>query len=144
MIMHFPPLRVFNPALKMIPSRHARDFARNLANIFTARKTQSADNKRDLYPFLVKPASERAFEDVWSEIVIFITGGGTPATTVYALISYSSRNPECYRSLANGIRSLFSRADEIRTRSQLSSCKYLRACINESLRINPPSLATLW
>ncbi|TGJ88074.1 hypothetical protein E0Z10_g624 [Xylaria hypoxylon] len=145
MIMHLPPLRVFNPVLKMIPSRQARDFTRILANIFTARTAQSVDSQRDLYSFLQKPASEGIFENIWSEIVFFITAGGTPpATTVCALFFYLSRNPECYKLLTDEIRLAFSSADEITSGSQLSSCKYLRACINESLRINPPSLATLW
>ncbi|KAI0818007.1 cytochrome P450 [Xylaria sp. FL0064] len=145
MIMHFPPLRIFNPVLKMIPSRQARDFARILANIFAARKAQSAESKRDVYSFLAKPASDGVFENIWSEIVFFITAGSTPpATTVCALFFYLSRKPECYRSLANEVRSTFSCADEIRSGPQLSNCKYLRACIDESLRISPPSLATLW
>ncbi|KAI1846538.1 hypothetical protein JX266_007435 [Neoarthrinium moseri] len=42
------------------------------------------------------------------------------------------------------IRTKFSSGHAIQSGATLASCKYLRACINESLRMAPPSLATLW
>jgi cytochrome P450 len=61
-----------------------------------------------------------------------------------ALLFYLSRNRSCYNVLAEEIRSTFKSGDEIKNGSQLASCKYLRACIDESLRMSPPSVATLW
>lgn len=71
-------------------------------------------------------------------------GGATTATVLSACFFYLSRNPACYASLAAEIRSTFKSADEIRSGPRLSSCKYLRACIDETLRMSPPSLATSW
>ena len=61
-----------------------------------------------------------------------------------ALFFYLSRNPSCYATLAAEIRSAFSSASEIRSGPQLNSCKYLRACIDEALRMSPPTLTPLW
>ncbi|KAI1295899.1 cytochrome P450 [Xylaria venustula] len=144
-LMHFPPLRILNPVLKMIPSRPAREFARAVANMVKIRTAQTVDGQRDLCSFLAQPASEGVFESTWSELIFFITAGGTPpAATICAIIFYLSQDPERYALLTMEIRSTFSSADEITSGARLSSCKYLRACIDESLRMNPPSLATLW
>jgi cytochrome P450 len=39
---------------------------------------------------------------------------------------------------------MFRTSHEIRGGKQLSSCRYLRACINEALRMSPPITGTLW
>lgn len=61
-----------------------------------------------------------------------------------ACFFYLSRNPACYDALATEIRRIFKSADEIHAGPQLKSCKYLRACIDETLRMSPPSLTSLW
>ncbi|KAF3023041.1 hypothetical protein E8E14_012192 [Neopestalotiopsis sp. 37M] len=70
--------------------------------------------------------------------------GDTTATALSALFFYLSRHPEVYSKLAKEIRSTFANASEIQGGPQLSGCKYLRACINESLRMTPPVSGTLW
>lgn len=42
------------------------------------------------------------------------------------------------------MRSVFSQSDEIRLSPKLSSCHYLRAVIDESLRLSPPVANALW
>ncbi|KAK8035119.1 hypothetical protein PG993_010114 [Apiospora rasikravindrae] len=82
---------------------------------------------------------------LWPEAIFFMTAGGTPpATTLSALFFYLSRYPECYEKLATEIRTQFSSARDIQGGPTLAACKYLRACIDESLRMAPPSLTTLW
>ena len=61
-----------------------------------------------------------------------------------ALFFYLSRNRDVYNKLANEIRSSFGNSDEIRGGPKLSGCRYLRACIDETLRISPPVTGTLW
>ncbi|KAI0150549.1 cytochrome P450 [Xylariaceae sp. FL1272] len=51
--------------------------------------------------------------------------------------------PDLYL-LPNEVRSTFANGDEITAGPQLSSCRYLRACIDESLRMTPPISANLW
>ncbi|KAI1146434.1 cytochrome P450 [Nemania diffusa] len=57
---------------------------------------------------------------------------------------YLSHNPVAYAILVAEIRSTFKSADQIHADAGLSSCHYLRACIDETLRMSPPSLAILW
>ena len=57
---------------------------------------------------------------------------------------YLSRYPECYKKLADEIRTTFAASDEIRIGEQLRRCDYLRACIHEALRLSTPNTATMW
>lgn len=60
-----------------------------------------------------------------------------------ATLFYLARNPSCYQELAREIRSEFNNADEI-CGTAVSNCHYLRACIDEALRMSPPAPGTLW
>lgn len=57
---------------------------------------------------------------------------------------YLSRYPDCYRRLAQEIRTTFTSGSEIRHGTKLSGCTYLRACIDEAMRVTPPIGTTLW
>lgn len=61
-----------------------------------------------------------------------------------AVFFYLSRHPEIYNELASEIRSTFSSGRDIRSGPQLTSCKYLRAVTDETLRMSPSSIGTLW
>lgn len=56
---------------------------------------------------------------------------------------YLTRNPKVYAKLTHEIRNTFQSAEDVHAGPQLSSCCYLRAFINESLRMNPPVSAEL-
>jgi cytochrome P450 len=60
------------------------------------------------------------------------------------LFFYLSRNPDCYEALSREIRSTFENDDEINYDEKLISCHYLRACIDEALRMSPPAPGALW
>lgn len=49
-----------------------------------------------------------------------------------------------YKRLADEIRTTFSSTADIRGGPKLTSCRYLRACIDEALRISPPVTGTPW
>ncbi len=57
---------------------------------------------------------------------------------------YLSRNPTAYEKLSSEIRSTFRSGAEIQSGPLLSSCTYLRAVIDEAMRISPPISGTLW
>ncbi|TGJ79518.1 hypothetical protein E0Z10_g9255 [Xylaria hypoxylon] len=61
-----------------------------------------------------------------------------------AVSHYLSGSPRCYRRVAEEIRSTFTSADEIRLGPKLNSCVFLRACIDEALRLSPPGGASFW
>ncbi|KAI0139736.1 cytochrome P450 [Pestalotiopsis sp. NC0098] len=82
---------------------------------------------------------------MWTEAVFFMTAGGdTVASLIAATFFYLSRNPKCYRRLADEIRSTFSSGSDVKGGPQMASCTYLRACIDEALRMSPPSGSNHW
>ncbi|KAI1858055.1 uncharacterized protein JN550_012877 [Neoarthrinium moseri] len=106
------------------------------------RLAEPRSAKHDLYSFAADQLSQ---EDIWSEAAVFLIGGGdTVATAMTALFFYMARNRECYRKLAEEIRSSFKMRTQIKGGAKLTSCKYLRACIDECLRMSPPLASTLW
>jgi cytochrome P450 len=60
------------------------------------------------------------------------------------MLFYLSRNPIAYSQLATEIRTTFCSSQDIKSGPQLSGCKYLRATIDETLRIAPPFVGTFW
>jgi cytochrome P450 len=61
-----------------------------------------------------------------------------------ALFFYLLKHPDCYEKLALEIRSTFERGAQIKSGPVLASCSYLRACIDETLRMSPPGSGTFW
>lgn len=57
---------------------------------------------------------------------------------------YLSRHPDAYKKVCEEVRATFASSDEIHMGSALNSCTYLRACIDESLRMSPPVGGALW
>jgi cytochrome P450 len=60
------------------------------------------------------------------------------------LFFYLSHNAEAYQKLAKEIRGQFKEYKDIKGGQRLTSCRYLRACIDEALRVSPPVTGTLW
>ncbi|KAI0154614.1 cytochrome P450 [Xylariaceae sp. FL1272] len=115
----------------------------------------AVETERYLYSLLSAPENENIFDNIIGELVFFMTagtypttyqspllqtnrltapssGGTPPATIICALCFYLARHPSCYKTLAQEIRTTFSNAAQIHSGTKLSSCKYLRACIDES------------
>jgi len=55
-----------------------------------------------------------------------------------SIFFYLSHNPEAYTKARDEVRNIFATADEICLGTKLSSCNYLRMCIDESMRMTPP------
>ncbi|ROW13543.1 hypothetical protein VPNG_04492 [Cytospora leucostoma] len=145
---------VLNPLIRWLGKRRAADFRRSVQTMVRTRMAMDKDAKHDLYSIAL---SDKAGEgndgsdegvrgsELWAEAVFFITAGGTTtSTTMSGVFFYLSRNPEAYNRLATEIRTAFSSGLDIRSGPQLRSCEYLRAVIDETLRIAPSSLGVLW
>ena len=75
--------------------------------------------------------------------VLIVAGSDTVATALTATLFYCLHYPQILCRLQNEIRSGFADVDEIRSSQRLDSCLYLRACINEAMRLSPPVGALL-
>ncbi|RJE27123.1 Cytochrome p450 [Aspergillus sclerotialis] len=75
---------------------------------------------------------------------LIVAGSDTTATTLAATLFFISQEPSAYRRVVQEVRSCFGSPDEIRNGSQLNSCRFLRACIDEALRLSPPAGSALW
>ena len=73
-----------------------------------------------------------------------LLGGDTTSTALAAVLFYLSRHDEPHKILNNEIRSTFPTIDDIRQGPRLSSCHYLRACLEEAMRLAPPAPGALW
>lgn len=94
-----------------------------------------------LYHAIDPETSERGFslDELYGECEsLIIAGSDTTAIILSALFFYLARRPEVQARLAREIRSIFSSSSEIKAGLKLHSCTYLRAVIQEALRMTPP------
>jgi cytochrome P450 len=69
---------------------------------------------------------------------LLLAGRDTTASLLSNLFFMLARRPDIYSKLAEEIRSTISTGGQAPSLEDLKSMKYLRACINESLRLHPP------
>ena len=82
--------------------------------------------------------------ELWGECeLLTIAGSDTTAIVTAAMAFYLARNPVIQAKLAREISSTFESYGEIAAGPKLHSCKYLRAFIQETLRMTPPVPAEL-
>ncbi|KAL8916351.1 MAG: hypothetical protein Q9208_008575 [Pyrenodesmia sp. 3 TL-2023] len=68
----------------------------------------------------------------------------TTATTLAATLFYLAHYPDAYSTLAQEVRTAFADAEETVSGPKLKSCKFLSACIQETLRMSPTVPGALW
>ncbi len=102
------------------------------------------EGRQDMFHFVYQATDpdtgKKAFslQELLAEInLLVVAGSDTTAITISGLFFFIVRNPRAYEKLVREIRSTFDSADEIVSGPKLSSCKYLRACIDEALRMAP-------
>ena len=146
----WPRLRLIDWLLNwMMGSANLERFYKSLKIMINARMALPKDAKHDFFGLASGEISpgEPGFitKDLWAEAVFFIAAGGaTTATALSGVFFYLSRNPVAYKRLADEIRTTFADGQEILQGPQLNSCKYLRAVIDETMRLSPSSLTGAW
>lgn len=67
-----------------------------------------------------------------------IAGSDTSSTALSATFFYLTHNQQAYKTATREVRSIFNEVEEIHSGTALNSCIYLRACIDEAMRLSPP------
>ncbi|KAJ4987025.1 fatty acid synthase alpha subunit reductase, partial [Stagonosporopsis vannaccii] len=100
----------------------------------------------DIFGSLLKTGEKQlSLKDLTSDAVIMIVAGtDTSSVAISAFFYYTAHHPEAYARMAAEVRSKFASATDIQPGAALTSCVYLRACIDEAMRLAPPVAAPLW
>ncbi|CAG9984559.1 unnamed protein product [Clonostachys byssicola] len=124
-------------------------YVETLEQIIRSRLSQGQHVKNELQFLSAKmtiPQDDQEWiDDAKTEALWhMLAGSDTTSTLLSALCFYLARNPRCYQRLCLEVRSTFKEGVDIRGGPLLASCTYLRACIDEALRMTPPLPGTLW
>ncbi|OJI89978.1 hypothetical protein ASPTUDRAFT_112521 [Aspergillus tubingensis CBS 134.48] len=83
-------------------------------------------------------------KEIWVECALLLAAASdTTSTAMSATFFYLLHNPEALSKVTTEVRSCFANEEDISMGSRLSSCVYLNACINESMRLTPPVANTI-
>ncbi|KAL2130086.1 hypothetical protein VTI74DRAFT_6924 [Chaetomium olivicolor] len=100
-------------------------------------------DRRDFFYYLLKardPETGQGFTtpELWGESnLLIIAGSDTTSTAMAATLFYLVRHPSALAKATAEIRSKFSSLEDIHQGAVLNSCTYLRACIDEAMRLSP-------
>ncbi|OQV10800.1 hypothetical protein CLAIMM_14741 [Cladophialophora immunda] len=125
----------------------ARDIVKNAPKLIrfvrqtlTERIASKSERKDFVHYMLKAQESGKGYET--KELMadcrsMVIAGSDTTATQLAANFYYLTRNPETMKRLTTEIRSRFSKVEEIQLGKTLEGCDYLKAVVEETLRMNP-------
>ncbi|KAI5925801.1 benzoate 4-monooxygenase cytochrome P450 [Camillea tinctor] len=150
--MQFPAIRKFRYDLYLYIRVliRGKGYLNTLTKMIKARLSQDPHAHHDLYSVMMDSLNSDdpekvALNEIWTEAISFMPAAGdTTSTTLSSLFFYLAQNPDCKRKLVEEIQSTFTSGEDIRAGAKLSGCIYLRACIDEALRMSPPVAGTLW
>ncbi|KAL8777895.1 MAG: hypothetical protein Q9213_007662 [Squamulea squamosa] len=105
-----------------------------------------ADVRKDIFHYLIHAKDPETggpgytMEELRAETsLLVVAGSDTTSTVIPAMFFYMTRNPKMHDTLVKEIRTTFKNGSEICAGPKLTSCRYLRAFIDETMRINPPA-----
>lgn len=102
-----------------------------------------SSGRKDIFHYLLNAKDPETGEglpkgELWMEgNTLIVAGSDTSSTTISATLYHLVRNTSCLERLVEELRSTFDDLEDIRTGSKLQSCTYLRACIDEAMRMSP-------
>lgn len=100
-------------------------------------------DRRDFFYYLLKardPETGEGFSkpELWGESnLLIIAGSDTTSTGMAATFFYLVRHPEALAKATREVRSTFEDVEAIQHGAALTGCTYLRACIDEAMRLSP-------
>ncbi|KAK1633226.1 cytochrome P-450 [Colletotrichum phormii] len=108
------------------------------------RRLQETDSKKDFMSYILEnPQADLSNADLVRMASAFmVAGSGTTATALSGITFYLCSNLKTYIALSEEIRTAFQTEDDI-SMASTGELKYLKAVIEEGLRMYPPSPSTL-
>lgn len=100
-------------------------------------------DRRDFFYHLLKardPVTGQGFAtpELWGESnLLIIAGSDTTSTGMAATLFYLVRHPAALALVTAEVRAKFATAEDIHQGAALNGCTYLRACIDEAMRLSP-------
>lgn len=114
-------------------------------NEIQEKQLDTGDVRKDIFHYLFRAKDPLTGGPGYAERellaesnLLLVAGSDTTSTVFAAMFFYLTRNPKVCEKLIGEIRATFSSANDICSGSKLNSCRYLRAVINEAMRLNPP------
>lgn len=110
------------------------------------RQAKLPENERrlDMFHYLIEARDPDTGLPAYSEdelraesSLFIVAGSDTTAISLSGLFFYLTGHPEKYEKLVKEIRTTFSSVEDIIHGPKLLGCEYLRACIDESIRLTP-------
>ncbi|KAF9773128.1 hypothetical protein IL306_009106 [Fusarium sp. DS 682] len=107
------------------------------------------ESRKDFFHYLfqaVDPDTGKGYsnDELFGESEsLIIAGSDTSAISLAAAFFYLTRYPNAQENLAKEVKSAFSSVGDIKGGPALYSCQYLRAFIDETMRMSPPVPADL-
>jgi cytochrome P450 len=103
------------------------------------------ERRQDMFYFLCKEQDPSLEQPAYTEdelraeaSLLIIAGSDTTTASLASIFWYLTRAPECYRKLVEELQKTFKTAEEVVYGPKLMGCTYLRACIDEGMRLVPP------
>ncbi|KAF2791395.1 cytochrome P450 monooxygenase-like protein [Melanomma pulvis-pyrius CBS 109.77] len=136
-----PPIKIYDEFVESsVKERLEREKAPNT----------SGTTREDMFHFLCNAKNPDtnlpAFSDpeLFAEArLLLIAGSDSTSVTMCGLFFYLAHYQNVLDKLRKEVTDTFSSADDVMPGQKLSSCKYLRACIDEALRMAPAGLCEL-
>ncbi|POR36963.1 Isotrichodermin C-15 hydroxylase [Tolypocladium paradoxum] len=121
----------------------ARYMAYSKGQLTERTKLGEETDRRDFFYYLLKardPETGQGFStpELWGESnLLIIAGSDTTSTAMAATLFYLVRNDHALRRVTDEVRSKFNDVEDIIHGPALGGCTYLRACIDEAMRLSP-------
>ena len=107
--------------------------------------SEAKNVRKDMFHYLFQAKdpetglSAYSSDELFQEASLLIIAGSDTTTTALAgVVFYLTRNPRVYARLTQEIRTTFPTVDDIHSGTKLRDCRYLRACLDEAMRMSPP------
>ncbi|TDZ13988.1 Cytochrome P450 monooxygenase AKT7 [Colletotrichum spinosum] len=126
-----------------IAAGRARYMAYSKGQLTERTKLGEDTDRRDFFYYLLKardPETGLGFStpELWGESnLLIIAGSDTTSTAMAATIFYLVRNAAALEKATAEVRSKFDNVEDIHQGATLNTCTYLRACIDEAMRLSP-------